>query len=114
MNFDLGNQKKEAKGIDPGQLKSYFQASGRNSFRVLAQGPPKAHVEKWAEEGVTGPDGAYAEGGFLLIRVDSNDSDDFDSTNVIAIAREGEDDFSVEAIKVLDMLEKKHIASQTG
>ena len=108
MNFDLGKQKKEAKGLSPSQLRSYFQAAGRNAFRILAQGPQKAHKEDWDGEGITGPNAEYGDGGFVLIRADTNDADDFDSTNVIVVARDGTDAFSVEAIKLLDMLEEKH------
>lgn len=114
MNFDLGKQKRESKGLDPGQLRSYFQAAGRNAFRTLSKGPPKAHKEAWDAEGVAGPNPLYDEGGFLLIRVDPNDADDFDATNVISIPRDGEDTFSVEAIKMLDMLEKKHVTAHTA
>lgn len=114
MNFDLGKQKRESKGLDPAQLRSYFQAAGRNAFRTLSKGPPKAHKEAWASEDVTGPDPDFENGGFLLIRVDPNDADDFDSTNVICVARDGTDNFSVETIKILEMVEQKHAKIQAA
>lgn len=114
MNFDLGKQKKEAKGIDPPQLRSYFQASARGAFRVMSGGPPKAHLEAWKVEGVEGPNADYNEGGFLILRVDRNDADDFDATNAIAVAREGDDEFSSRAIALLDKLEAEHEETKKG
>jgi len=111
MKFDLAKSVKEAKGVGPTLLRSYFQLAGRNVIRILAKGPSPATAEEWAEEEITEGNPIYGEGGYLLLKVDPNQNDDFDVTNAIVIARGDKATLAVESIKLLDAIEAKHKAA---